>query len=124
MDTSESSQGVRRFADRREFMIPKYPDPVVAVKGSQARSLMAGELLFAGLGLGQMLNMGRDLDDMSLVLSVMLVITAVGLAVDRLVFGGIESWVQERWGLATSWSRDSTNHFRAKRMFRCLGMHQ
>ncbi|MBI2165764.1 MAG: ABC transporter permease [Chloroflexi bacterium] len=66
------------------------------------RSLMAGELLVAGLGIGQMLNMGRDLNDMSLVLAVMLVIVAVGLTVDRLVFGRIEAWVQERWGLVTS----------------------
>jgi NitT/TauT family transport system permease protein len=67
------------------------------------RSLMAGELLLmSGLGIGQMLQMGRDLNDMSLVLAVMLVIIIVGLAVDRLVFGRIEARVQERWGLATS----------------------
>jgi len=66
------------------------------------RSLMAGELLFAGLGLGQMLNMGRDLNDMSLVLAVMLVIILVGLTMDRLVFGRLEAWVRERWGLQTS----------------------
>ena len=65
------------------------------------RSLMAGELLFAGLGLGQMLNMGRDLNDMSLVLATMLVVILVGIAMDRLIFGRIESWVQERWGRAT-----------------------
>jgi len=63
------------------------------------RSLMAGELLFVSLGLGHLLNLGRDLNDMSLVVAVMLVIIAVGLTVDRLIFGRVEGWVQERWGL-------------------------
>ncbi len=64
------------------------------------RSLMAGELLFVSLGLGHLLNLGRDLNDISLVAAVMLVIIAVGLTVDRLVFGRIEGILHERWGLA------------------------
>ena len=64
------------------------------------RSLMAGELLFVSLGLGYLLNRGRDLNDISLVVAVMLVIIAVGLTVDRLIFARIEGIVQERWGLA------------------------
>lgn len=63
------------------------------------RSLMAGELLFLSGGLGQMLNLGRDLNDMSLVVAVMLVIIAVGVTVDRLIFGRVEWWVRDRWGL-------------------------
>lgn len=65
------------------------------------RSLMAAELLFVSLGLGQLLDQGRNLTDMSLVVAVMLVIVAVGLLVDRLVFGRMEAWVHERWGLAS-----------------------
>ena len=64
------------------------------------RSLMAGELLFVSLGLGQLLNVGRDLNDMSMVVSIMLVIVAVGLAVDLLIFSRLEAWVRERWGLS------------------------
>ncbi|MDE3090052.1 MAG: ABC transporter permease [Chloroflexota bacterium] len=63
------------------------------------RSLMAGELLYVSLGLGQLLMMGRDLNDMSQVVAVMLVIIAIGLAVDRLIFAPLESRVRERWGL-------------------------
>lgn len=66
------------------------------------RSLMAGELLYAGLGLGQMLERGRDLNDISLVLATMLVIVAVGLVMDQLVFGRLEHWVLERRGLLAS----------------------
>jgi NitT/TauT family transport system permease protein len=66
------------------------------------RSLMAGELLFGSGGLGQLLNTGRDLNDISLVFAVMLVIVAIGLTVDRLIFGRIEGWVRDRWGLSTA----------------------
>lgn len=64
------------------------------------RSLMAGELLYVTFGLGQLLMMGRDLNDMSQVIAVMLVIICLGLAVDRLIFSPVERRVRERWGLA------------------------
>ena len=63
------------------------------------RSLMAGELLFVSAGLGHLLQVGRDLNDMPLVLAVMAVIIAIGLTFDRLVFNPLESWVRLRWGL-------------------------
>lgn len=64
------------------------------------RSLMAGELLYVSSGLGQLLAMGRELNDMARVLAVMAVIVALGLAVDRLVFKLAESRLRDRWGLA------------------------
>jgi NitT/TauT family transport system permease protein len=66
------------------------------------RSLMAGELLYVSLGLGQLLSLGRELNDMSRVLAVMLVIVAIGLAVDRLLFRPAEERTRERWGLLQS----------------------
>jgi NitT/TauT family transport system permease protein len=63
------------------------------------RSLMAGEIIFVTAGLGHLLQLGRDLNSMSLVLAIMGVIVAVGLAFDRLIFGPLENWVQNRWGL-------------------------
>ena len=64
------------------------------------RSLMAGELLYVSLGLGQLLTMGRELNDMSQVIAVMLVIISLGLAVDRLIFTPLEHRVRRQWGLA------------------------
>jgi NitT/TauT family transport system permease protein len=64
------------------------------------RSLMAAELLYSAVGLGHLLQVGRDLNDMPQVLAVMGVIVAVGLAFDRLVFAPAEYWVRHRWGLA------------------------
>jgi NitT/TauT family transport system permease protein len=63
------------------------------------RSLMAGELLYNGLGIGFLLTMGRELNDMSQVIAVMLVIVLIGLLVDFLVFTPIERTIRERWGL-------------------------
>ena len=63
------------------------------------RSLMAGELLYVSAGLGHLLQVGRDLTDMPLVLAVMAVIVAIGIAFDRLLFGPAEAWVRNRWGL-------------------------
>jgi NitT/TauT family transport system permease protein len=63
------------------------------------RSLMAGELLFVTSGLGHKLTEGRELADMSQVISVMLVIVALGLLTDYCIFGALESRVRERWGL-------------------------
>jgi NitT/TauT family transport system permease protein len=63
------------------------------------RSLMAGELLYISLGLGQALAMGRELNKMSQVVSVMVVIIAIGLVIDQLVFRPTERRVRERWGL-------------------------
>jgi NitT/TauT family transport system permease protein len=65
------------------------------------RSLMAGELLFVSLGLGQLLSMGRELNDMSQVVAVMLVIIGIGLGMDRLVFARLATSVRHRWGLQT-----------------------
>ena len=64
------------------------------------RSLMAGELLFVSAGLGHLLTVGRDLNDMSLVIAVMILIVLVGLVIERLVFGTAEQIIRRRWGLA------------------------
>lgn len=63
------------------------------------RSLMAAELLYVSLGLGHLLMMGRELNDMNQVIAVMIVIIVIGVVVDRLVFAKIENRVRERWGL-------------------------
>jgi NitT/TauT family transport system permease protein len=63
------------------------------------RSLMAGELLYTLPGLGHLLNMGRELNDMSQVLAVIIVIVTIGLITDKIVFGTVEKRVRARWGL-------------------------
>jgi len=64
------------------------------------RSLISGEMIFVSLGLGQLLMMGRDLNDMSQVIAVMILIIAIGYVVDGLVFKTLERRLQHKWGLA------------------------
>ena len=62
------------------------------------RSLMAGELLFINLGLGYLLMMGRELNDMAQVIAVMFIVVMLGLFFDRLLFSRLEKAVRRRWG--------------------------
>ena len=62
------------------------------------RSLMAGELLFVSLGLGHLLEMGRELNDMPQVVAVMIMIGATGLFFDQLVFATLERRIRRQWG--------------------------
>jgi sulfonate transport system permease protein len=66
------------------------------------RSLISGEMIFVSLGLGHLLMMGRDLNDMSQVMAVMVLIMLLGFLVDRIVFHPIERRIQRKWGLARS----------------------
>ncbi|HEX2522437.1 MAG TPA: ABC transporter permease [Terriglobia bacterium] len=65
------------------------------------RSLMAGELLYGSVGLGNLLMVGRELNEMSQVLAVMLIIVLIGLCIDHLVFAILEGEMRRRWGLET-----------------------
>ncbi len=64
------------------------------------RALMAAELLYGNVGLGQLLMRGRELNDIRQVIAVMVVIVALGLLVDKLVFAPMEKSVRIRWGTA------------------------
>jgi NitT/TauT family transport system permease protein len=66
------------------------------------RSLMAGELLYYTLSLGNLLQTGRDLNDAAQVMAVMLLIIILGVSIDSLIFAPIERRVRERWGLIRS----------------------
>lgn len=64
------------------------------------RSLIAAEMLYVSLGLGQVLMMGRETNDMNAVIAVMLLIVALGFLVDGVVFRTMERRLQHKWGLA------------------------
>ena len=93
-------KGVRMY---REVIFPAaLPEIISALKQGWSfawRSLMAGELLFVSPGLGHLLQMGRDLNDISLVAAVMVVIMALGWGVDRFVFSFLESHIRAKRGM-------------------------
>ncbi len=64
------------------------------------RALMAAEILYGNVGLCHLLMMGRELNDISQVIAVMLVIIVLGLLVDKLIFSRVERAVRVRWGTA------------------------
>ena len=63
------------------------------------RGVIGAELLFSFLGLGFLLNVGRQLNDVSQVIAMMLVIMGIGILIDGFVFKKLEYKVMSRWGL-------------------------
>ncbi len=63
------------------------------------RALMAGELLTSVSGLGQRLSQVAKAQQLDQLLALMLLIAAVGIVVDGLIFKRLEYEVQVRWGL-------------------------
>ncbi|KES08516.1 sulfate ABC transporter permease [Streptomyces toyocaensis] len=67
------------------------------------RSLMAAEIIASfpdlGVGLGQLLENGRNASDMAMVFEAILLILTVGIAIDLLIFSPLERWVLRSRGL-------------------------
>ncbi|MBC2869417.1 ABC transporter permease [Streptomyces mexicanus] len=67
------------------------------------RSLMAAEIIASfpdlGIGLGQLLENGRNASDMAMVFEAIVLILTVGVAIDLLVFSPLERWVLRSRGL-------------------------
>lgn len=63
------------------------------------RALIAGEMLSATKGLGQILMVGRDLADINQVMAVMIVIIVLGIVIDKFIFGALETNIRQRCGL-------------------------
>lgn len=96
--------GSKGFHFLRTIIIPaSVPQIISGLRIAWAfswRALMAGELLGAGGGLGHLLEMGRSLGQMDLVISVMIIIGVIGTIMDNLVFLRLERRVQEKWGIS------------------------
>ncbi|MGH3852633.1 MAG: ABC transporter permease [Pseudonocardiaceae bacterium] len=73
------------------------------------RSLMAAELITyspaLGIGLGQQLNIGRELNAMDLVIASIFLILVVGIAIELLVFAPLERRVLRTRGLTAAHAR-------------------
>jgi len=86
-----------------EVLIPAaFPYMISGFKQGWAfawRGVIGAELLFSFLGLGFLLNVGRQLSDVSLVIAIMLVVMGIGILIDGFVFKRIENNVMSRWGL-------------------------
>jgi NitT/TauT family transport system permease protein len=101
-----STMGSRGFHLWTRVVLPaSFPAIVGGMKQGWAfawRSLMAGEIyvtILTGFGLGSLLHYGRELHRMDQVVGVMVIIMAVGLLADRILFSPIEGALRRRWGL-------------------------
>lgn len=98
------TMGASQLQLLRRVLIPAaLPNIVTGMKLAWSfawRSLMAGELLYSDVGLGQLLMRGRDLADMGTVVAVMVVIVAIGLLVNAAIFSPLERGLHRRWGVA------------------------
>jgi NitT/TauT family transport system permease protein len=99
--------GARGLTYYRRIVLPaSMPGFVAGLKQGWAfawRSLMAGELVVQIKGhqsLGTLLQNGKDLPDPPLLFASMVVVLAIGLAADSLVFSRLERGVNRRFGLA------------------------
>ena len=95
--------GVRLYT---EVVLPAaFPTILAGLKQGWAfawRSLMAAELLYFSLSLGNLLQTGRDLNDAAAVMAVMTLIVLIGVTFNQLLFAPLERRVAERWGFGTT----------------------
>jgi NitT/TauT family transport system permease protein len=101
--------GARGFTLYRRVILPaSLPSFIGGMKQGWAfawRSLMAGELLVVIAGqpsIGFLLQENRQLAKAEGLLAVMIVILAVGIVVDALLFGRAERGIRRRWGFEAS----------------------
>jgi NitT/TauT family transport system permease protein len=66
------------------------------------RSLIGAEVIFATVGLGFLVNAGKDINNIAQVMGMMVVILIVGMVVDRGVFSKTQEWASRRRGLLAS----------------------
>ena len=101
--------GAKRVAMYRHVLLPAaLPSFVGGMKQGWSfawRSLMAGEIIVS-LGqrqsLGLLMHNNQAVSDVTGLLAAMIVVFAIGVLVDRLVFTRLERSIQTRWGLLGS----------------------
>jgi NitT/TauT family transport system permease protein len=99
------TMGSQGFHTLRAVVLPaSLPFVVSGMKQGWAfawRSLMAAEIyvtILTGAGLGILLHYGRENQDMSQVIGIMLIIIVIGLLADKLMFSPWERFMHQRWG--------------------------
>ncbi|MFB7816784.1 ABC transporter permease [Paenibacillus chitinolyticus] len=101
--TMGTGNGLRMFW---QIMVPAaFPHLINGVRVAWAfawRALVAGELIAKGVGLGQLLQQGRDIADTALMLCIVIIIAVLGTISDHLCFKKLEDKILLRYGLATS----------------------
>jgi NitT/TauT family transport system permease protein len=98
------NMGAHGFALFRHVMIPAAtPSLIMGIRQAWSfawHALIGAEMLITTLyGLGHILSVGREFNDMSQIIAVMITIFAIGLLFDRIIFLRLEEKIRSRWGL-------------------------
>ena len=101
---SAANMGMKGISLFRYVMIPAAtPSLIIGMRQSWSfawHALVGAEMLITTLvGLGYILAVGREFSNMSQIIAAMIVIFAIGLIFDRIVFSKIEDKIRDRWGL-------------------------
>lgn len=96
--------GARRFVMAKDVLFfAALPELIGGLKLGWTfawRSLMAAELIRSDIiGVGYLLEQGRNNNDVALMMASIFTILAIGLLVDGLVFGSLEKKIRRRYGL-------------------------
>lgn len=101
------AMGAGRWATLRHVVIPAaMPSFVGGLKQGWSfawRSLMAGELLvtLGVFSVGFLLSQFRTVNDYPAMIAMMIVILAIGILIDGILFAALDKWVRRRHGLST-----------------------
>lgn len=98
------NMGARGFALFRHVMIPAAtPSLILGIRQAWSfawHALIGAEILITTLsGLGYILHVGREFSSMEDIIATMIVIFAIGIVFDRVLFAKVEERVRSRWGL-------------------------
>jgi len=101
---ASKNMGAHGFSLFRHVMIPAAtPSLIMGIRQAWSfawHALIGAEMLITTLyGLGHVLSVGREFNDMSQIIAVMITIFVIGLLFDRIIFLRLEEKVRSRWGL-------------------------
>jgi NitT/TauT family transport system permease protein len=101
------NMGASGFSLFRHVMIPAAtPSLIIGMRQAWSfawHALIGAEMLITTLaGLGYILSVGREFNDMPQIMAVMVSIFAIGLVFDRVIFLKLEERVRAKWGLSQS----------------------
>ncbi len=99
------NMGASGFTLFRHVMIPAAtPSLIIGMRQGWSfawHALIGAEMLITTLaGLGYILYVGREFNDMSQIIAVMVSIFAIGIVFDRVIFLKLEERVRAKWGLS------------------------
>ena len=93
------ASGIRLITE--VIMPASFPDLISGFRQAWAyawRGVISAEVIFSVLGLGSLLHAGSKNDQVSQVITILIVIMIIGILVDGFVFKRLEGTVRLRWG--------------------------